>query len=42
MALMILVDKMTKSLENLWFVTESLLDFPKTFDTLNHDILLQK
>ena len=39
---MILVDKTTKSLENGEFVTGILLDFSKAFDTVNHDILLQK
>ena len=42
MALMILVDKITKSLENGEFVIGIFLDFSKAFDTVNHDILLQK
>ena len=42
MALMILMDKITKSLENGEFVVGVFLDFSKAFDTVNHDILLQK
>ena len=42
MALMILVDKINKSLENGEFVIGIFLDFSMAFDTVNHDILLQK
>ena len=42
MALMILVDKITKSLENGEFVIGIFLNFLKAFDTVNHDILLQR
>ena len=42
MALMILMDKITKSLENGEFVVGVFLDFSKAFDTVNHDILLTK
>ena len=41
-ALMISMDKITKSLENGEFVVGVFLDFSKAFDTVNHDILLQK
>ena len=41
MALMILLDKITKSLENGEFVVGVFFDFSKDFDTVNHDILLQ-
>ena len=36
------MDKITKSLENGEFVVGVLLDFSRAFDTVNHDILLQK
>ena len=39
---MILMDKVTKSLENGEFVVGVFLDFSKAFDTVNHDILLTK
>ena len=42
MALLILMDKITKSLENGEFVIGIFLDFSKAFDTVNHGILLQK
>ena len=42
MALIILMDNITKSLENYGFVVSSFLDFSKAFDTVNHDILLTK
>ena len=42
MALMILMEKITKSLEKGEFVVGVSLDFSKAFDTVNHDILLQK
>ena len=42
MALMILMDKITKSLENGEFIIGVFLDFSKAFDTVNHDVLLQK
>ena len=42
MALMVLMDKMLKSLENGEFVIGIFLDFSKAFDTVNHQILLKK
>ena len=42
MALMVLVDKLTKSLENGDHVVGVYLDFSKAFDTVNHRILLKK
>ena len=36
------MDKITKSLENGEFVVGVFLDFSRAFDTVNHDILLQK
>ena len=42
MALIILMDKITKSLENGEFIIGVFLDFSKAFDTVNHDVLLQK
>ena len=42
MALMILMDKIVKSIENGEFVIGVFLDFSKAFDTVNHDVLLQK
>ena len=42
MALMILIDKIAKSLENGDFFFFSFLDFSNTFDTVNHEILLYK
>ena len=42
MALMILMDKIAKSLENGELVIGVFLDFSKAFDTVNHDVLLQK
>lgn len=42
MALMVLMDKMLKSLENGEFVIGIFLDFSKAFDTVDHDILLKK
>ena len=42
MALMILIDKIAKSLENGEWVIGVFLDFSKAFDTVNHDVLLQK
>ena len=38
---MILMDKITKSLENGEFII-GVFYFSKAFDTVNHDILLQK
>ena len=42
MALMILMDKITKSLDDGEFVVGVFLDFSKAFDTVNHHIMLQK
>ena len=42
MALMILMDKLIKALENGEFVIGVYLDFSKAFDTVNHKIMLQK
>ena len=42
MALMILMDKITNSLENGEFVVGVFLDFSKASDTVSHDILLTK
>ena len=39
---MILIDKIAKSLENGESVIGVFLDFSKAFDTVNHDVLLQK
>ena len=42
MALMLLIDKITEALDNGDCVVGIYLDFFKAFDTLNHDIFLQK
>ena len=42
MALMVLVNKITQSLEKGEFVVGVFLDFSKAFDTVNHIILLKK
>ena len=42
MAQVILMDKTTKSIENDEFVVGVFLDFSKTFDVENHDILRTK
>ena len=42
MALMLLIDKITEALDNGDCVVGIYLDFSKAFDTVNHDILLQK
>ena len=42
MALMILVDKLTKALENGEYVLGVFLDFSKAFDTVDHNILISK
>ena len=42
MALMLLIDKITKSLDKGEFVVGVFLDFSKAFDTVNHEILLKK
>ena len=41
-ALMILVDRITKALSEGQYVVGVFIDFSKAFDTVNHDILLQK
>ena len=42
MALMVLTDKLIKSLENGEYVIGVYLDFSKAFDTVGHAILLSK
>ena len=42
MALMTLMDEITKCLDNNEYVIGLFLDFSKVFDTVDHDILLQK
>ena len=42
MALMILVDKLTKALGNGEYVLGVFLDFSKAFDTVDHNILISK
>ena len=42
MALMILTDKLIKSLENGEFIIGVYLDFSKAFDTVDHELLLSK
>ena len=42
MALMLLIDKITKALDNGNCVVGIYLDFSKAFDIVNHDIVLQK
>ena len=42
MALMLLVDKLTKALENGVYIICVFLDFSKAFDTVNHHVLLEK
>ena len=42
MALLLLVDKITEALDKGECVVGIFLDFSKVFDTVNHDILLQK
>ena len=42
MALMVLTDKLIKSLENGEFVIGVYMDFSKAFDTVDHEILLSK
>ena len=39
---MVLIDKITKALENGEFIIGVSLDFSKAFDTVNHEILLYK
>ena len=42
MAFMVLIDKLTRALDDGKFVVGILLDFSKAFDTVDHDILLTK
>ena len=42
MARMLLVDKLTKALENGVYIICVFLDFSKAFDTVNHHVLLEK
>ena len=42
MAFMVLIDKLTRALDEGKFVVGILLDFSKAFDTVDHDILLTK
>ena len=42
LALVILVDRISKALENEDFVLRLFLDFSKAFDTVNHSILFEK
>lgn len=42
MALLHLIDKVTSALENNKFCCSIFIDFSKAFDTVNHDILLNK
>ena len=42
MPLMLMVDKITKTLDNGDYVIGIFIDFSKVFDTVNHEILLDK
>ena len=42
MALLKLTDKISKELNNKQYSIGILLDFSKAFDTINHDILIDK
>ena len=42
MALMFMMDKITAAMDNGDYVIGIFLDFSKAFDTVNHDILLEK
>ena len=42
MALMIMVNEITRSLDNVEHVVGIFLDFSKAFDTVNHTVLLKK
>ena len=42
MAMMILLDNITQALDNGDYAIGVFLDFQKAFDTVNHEILLEK
>jgi hypothetical protein len=42
MAILTLLDKITKAIDNDKFAVGIFIDFAKAFDTVNHDILLKK
>ena len=42
MALIVMMDKLSQAIENMDHVIGVFLDFSKAFDTVNHEILLEK